>query len=82
MRRKYWIILAAIPVLLVGADLAYWEIASARVGAGLQAWIDARRTEGWEIKMGRPSTGGWPQAATVTVPNFTMRHVEATCRGR
>ncbi len=74
MRRKYWIILAVISVLLVGADLIYWQIASARLTAGLQAWVDARRTEGWEVKMGRPSTGGWPQASTVTVPNFTMRH--------
>jgi hypothetical protein len=64
-----------------GADLIYWEMASARLTAGLQAWIEARRTEGWEVKTGRPSTGGWPQAATVTVPNFTMRHVGAEVPG-
>ncbi len=74
MRHKYWIILAAVPVLLAVADLVYWQIASVRLEAGLQTWIDARRAEGWAVTSGRLSRGGWPQAATVTVPNLMLRH--------
>lgn len=74
MRRRSWIILAAIPVLLLGADVAYWQYAVSRLRTELQGWAAARRTEGWEVVMGQPASGGWPYAATVTVPNLLLRH--------
>ncbi len=74
MRRKYRIILAAIPVLLVAADLIYWQIASTRLRSGLQDWIAERRAEGWTVQSDAFTTGGWPQAATITVPNLAMSH--------
>ncbi|MFL5255239.1 MAG: DUF2125 domain-containing protein [Rhodopila sp.] len=74
MRRIHWVILAAIPILLVAADVVYWRIASERLKTGLQDWTDARRAEGWEVQAGAVSLGGWPQAATVTVPDLHMQH--------
>jgi hypothetical protein len=74
MRRKYWTLLAVVPGLLLAADIVYWQIASARLRDGLQSWIALRRSEGWEVDTGRVSIGGWPQAATVTVPTLTLRH--------
>ncbi|HVZ09851.1 DUF2125 domain-containing protein [Rhodopila sp.] len=74
MRRKTWIILAAIPVLLLAGDLAYWQYGVSRLRAGLRDWVAARRAEGWEVAMGQPSRGGWPYAASLTVPNLSLRH--------
>jgi hypothetical protein len=74
MRRIYWVILAAIPVLLVAADFVYWRIASERLRTGLQDWTEARRAEGWEVQAGAVSLGGWPQAATATVPDLHLHH--------
>jgi hypothetical protein len=74
MRRGYWLITAAIVVLLMAADVIYWQVASARLRDGLRAWVGARRSEGWEVEAGASSIGGWPYAAMVTIPNLTLRH--------
>jgi hypothetical protein len=74
MRRKHWTIIAVIPLLLVAADVAYWRVASERLKSGLQDWMAARRAEGWEVQAGPVSLGGWPQAATATVPDLHLRH--------
>jgi hypothetical protein len=74
MRRIHWVILAAIPILLVAADTIYWRVASGRLQAGLQDWAEVRRAEGWEVQFGAASLRGWPQAATVTVPDLHLRH--------
>ncbi|WP_158258562.1 DUF2125 domain-containing protein [Rhodopila globiformis] len=74
MRRITWVILAAIAILLVAADVVYWHIASDRLRRGFLAWTDARRAEGWEVETGAVSLGGWPEATTVTVPNMHLHH--------
>jgi hypothetical protein len=74
MRRKHWVIAIAILLLLVAADVIYWGIASDRLLAGYQAWLAARVAEGWEVRSGPVSAGGWPRAAIVSVPNLTLRH--------
>ena len=74
MRRIYWVILVAIPILLAAADVVYWRIASERLRTGFQAWTEARRAEGWQVETGAVSLGGWPEAATVTVPNLHLHH--------
>ncbi|HEY0183390.1 MAG TPA: DUF2125 domain-containing protein [Rhodopila sp.] len=75
MRRKYWVIVVAIPVLLVAAEVAYWRVAAERLRTGYQAWLADRVAHGWKVGSGPLSIGGWPQAATLTVPNLTLRHV-------
>jgi len=74
MRRTYWIVLTAVPVLLAAADVAYWRVAADRLRGGLQDWIEARRSEGWVIETAPAALGGWPQAASVTVADLHMRH--------
>jgi hypothetical protein len=74
MRRKHRVIAIAIPLLLVAGDLIYWGVASDRLRAGYRDWLAARAAEGWEAGSAPVSVGGWPHAATVTVPNLTLRH--------
>jgi hypothetical protein len=74
MRRKYWIIAVAVPLLLVAADVAYWRLAAERLRTGYQTWLAGLVAEGWDVVSGPLSIGGWPRAATVAVPNLTLRH--------
>jgi hypothetical protein len=81
MRRKYWVIAAALPLLLVAADVAYWRITVERLRTGYQAWLAARVDEGWQVGSGPFLIGGWPRKATLTVPNLTLRHMAPTIPG-
>ena len=82
MRRRSWVIMAAILVLLVAADVIYWQIASARLRDGLRAWAAEQRAQGWDVTAGASSIGGWPYAAMVTVPNLTLRHAGKDIPGK
>jgi hypothetical protein len=66
MRR--WVWLLGVLVLLLGAHAAYWRIVSARLAAGYDAWAAAQRAAGWTVNSGTPVIGGWPLAATLTLP--------------
>jgi hypothetical protein len=81
MRRKYWVIVIAIVLLLVGADVAYWRIVAGRLRTGYQAWVAGQVADGWDVGSGPLVTGGWPRAATVTIPNLTLRHAGTTIPG-
>ena len=83
MRRRSWFIMAAILfLLLLAADVIYWQIASARLRDGLRAWAGAQRAQGWDVAAGGGSIGGWPYAAMVTVPNLTLRHAGKDIPGK
>jgi hypothetical protein len=81
MRRKYWVIVVAIPLLLLAAEVAYWRIAAERLRTGYHDWLTEQTAQGWDIGSGPLSIGGWPRAATVTVPNLTLRHAGPTIPG-
>jgi hypothetical protein len=81
MRRKYWVIVVAIPLLLVAADVAYWRIVADQLRTGYRDWMAAQASQGWQIASGKSSMGGWPRAATLTVPNLTLRHAGPTIPG-
>jgi hypothetical protein len=81
MRRKYWVIVVAIPLLLLAAEVAYWRIAAERLRTGYHDWLAEQTAQGWDIGSGPLSIGGWPRAATVTVPNLTLRHAGPTIPG-
>jgi hypothetical protein len=81
MRRTHWVIVVAVPLLLVAAEAAYWRVAAEQLRTGYQAWVAARVAEGWEVGSGPPSIGGWPRAAAMTVPNLTLRHAGPTIPG-
>jgi hypothetical protein len=81
MRRRFWVIAAGVPLLLLAGETAYWRVAAERLRAGYGAWLAAQTAQGWEIASGSVSTGGWPLAATLTVPNLTFRHAGPTVPG-
>lgn len=81
MRRRHWIVVLALPLALVAADIAYWRFMTERLRSGYQSWVAARVAEGWEIGAGPLSVGGWPRSATIGVPNLTVRHPASTVPG-
>jgi hypothetical protein len=81
MRRKFWVIVVSIPLLLLAAEVAYWRIAAEQLRTGYRAWLAEQTAQGWDIGSGPLSIGGWPRAATVIVPNLTLRHAGPTIPG-
>lgn len=74
MRRKHWVIAVAVPLLLVAGDIIYWRIAAERLRTGFQLWLTEQTARGWDCGSAALSIGGWPRAATVTVPKLTLHH--------
>ncbi len=66
--RKLWFGVLAVPLLLVAADSLYWFIVKRQLEDGFAAWVAQARADGWTITTGIPEVGGWPAAATLTVP--------------
>ena len=81
MRRRFWVIIVAIAVVLLAAETIYWRITAERLRSGYQAWATEQASRGWRVDSGRPSIGGWPASAVVTVPNLTLRHTGPTVPG-
>lgn len=71
-RRRLWIILLATPLLLVAADTLYWRFAARNLEDGFAAWLAGCRASGWTATIGQPVRGGWPMAATLTVPDVIL----------
>lgn len=69
-RRPWWL---ALPPLLLAAHAALWWLAADRLEAGAQAWVAARRAEGWLVSHGPPERGGWPLAATLRLPALRLQ---------
>lgn len=73
MRRWLWTVPLAGVLLLAAAHFAVWRYASSQLDAGFAAWLAQRRAAGWITSMGAPEHGGWPLAATLTVPDIALR---------
>jgi hypothetical protein len=50
-----------------------WGWLCGRLEAGFAAWADSHRAEGWQVVHGTLVRGGWPFAAALTVPGFSLR---------
>jgi len=72
MRCWPWIALLVGVLLLATAHFAIWRYEVGRLDAGFAAWLAARRAEGWHANTGTPEPGGWPMAATLTVPDLLL----------
>lgn len=70
--RRLLIALLALPVLLVAAHVLLWRWVGGRLEDGYQQWVAQRRAAGWTVTAGTPARGGWPLAATLTVPDFFL----------
>jgi hypothetical protein len=71
-RRRLWIVLVAAPLLLVAADTLYWRVAAHNLEEGFAGWLAERRATGWTATTQPPVRGGWPLAATLTVPEVRL----------
>jgi hypothetical protein len=68
--RRSLLLLASIlvaAVLAIGHALL-WHRTVDQLAKGFAAWTALRRAEGWGVAHGPPQHGGWPFAATLTVP--------------
>lgn len=81
MRRRNWVGIVAILGVLVLADVVYWRIVAERVRAGYEAWVVTQISEGWEVKSGPVSIGGWPVSAGITIPTLMLRHAGVPIAG-
>lgn len=75
MRRTQWlsILLLAMVFGPVAADALYWYIVERNIANGFAAWRTTQETLGWEVGAGAPIRGGWPLAATLTIPAMILR---------
>lgn len=80
-RRKLWIALFAVPIVLLGGDALYWRIAEQNLADGLAAWMAGRQAAGWIAIGGEPVRSGWPLAATLTVPGVVLKGGEQDIPG-
>jgi hypothetical protein len=80
-RRGLWIILLATPLMLLAAVTLYWWIVVSNLEHGFSAWETAQRTAGWSEQHGPPVRGGWPLAATLTVPAMSLAGGNPTLPG-
>ncbi len=65
-----WIGIAAgiVLVALAGGHTALWFVAEARLQREAEAWINARRAEGWTITTGDVGREGWPLSVRLRIP--------------
>lgn len=78
MKRGAWIGLLALPVLLAGGHYAYWRVSAERLDQGLAIWLAQRQRAGWSTEAGTPVRGGYPLAATLTVPMVRLHAADTT----
>jgi hypothetical protein len=68
-RRLALALLVVVPVLVIAADYALWRWAVWRLEFGIGQWMAQSRAAGWSVSAGTPQPGGWPFAASVTLPH-------------
>lgn len=73
MRRWLWMIPLALLLAVVIADTAVWYVVVQQMRNGLDAWVAARRADGWTVSATAPEAGGWPIAATLTLRDLELR---------
>ncbi|MFN3448944.1 MAG: DUF2125 domain-containing protein [Roseococcus sp.] len=72
MARKWWGALLLLPLLALALLLGAREAALARMEAGLAAWAEARRAEGWSIRHAAPLRAGFPFAAELVLADLAL----------
>lgn len=70
--RRLLILVVMAVVLIIGGLTAYQHVLSVHLQSQLQLWTERARAEGWSVSFGTPARTGWPQAATLEVPDFAL----------
>ena len=68
------ILLTLVTAVAVSGALASldWLITVRELDAGFHTWAAQHRIAGWRIVAGRTERGGWPFAATLTIPDLAL----------
>jgi Uncharacterized protein conserved in bacteria (DUF2125) len=81
-RRRLWLSLLAVPLVLLAADTAYWRLVAGNLERGFANWVSVQKAHGWTEQNGRTSVGGWPFAAILVVPALSLTHGGSDMPGR
>jgi hypothetical protein len=60
-------------VVLAAVHAGVWFLMSHHLAEGWDRWVRLRQAQGWQVAHGEPSRGGWPLAATLTLPDVRLR---------
>ena len=72
----------AVALLVLGAGhTLLWRAMATQLEDGLRSWVQMRRAQGWRVEHAAPLRGGWPIAATLTLPALRLEGGEATLPG-
>lgn len=69
--RRLPVILAGLAAAVLAVDTAAWLVVTGRMLDTLPVALEEAGREGWTVRTGVPSRGGWPLAARVTLPGAT-----------
>jgi len=73
MRRKLTILVPCLLlVALIAGHTTAWFAGTRYLDTGFNAWVAQRRAAGWQVAAGTLVRGGWPLAATLTVPDLAL----------
>ena len=70
--RKLWLILLAVPLVLLVADTVYWRVVAGNLEHGFANWVALQKASGWTEENGPTSISGWPSAATLVIPALSL----------
>lgn len=73
--------LALLGAVLAAGHALLWRWMGSQLEAGFQDWVAQRRAFGWRVEHAAPLRGGWPFAATLTLPRFRLEGGGATLPG-
>lgn len=79
--RRLLIVLAALLILIGGGSAVVWRWAVGRMRAELAAWEANAAAAGWAVTHEAPQGGGWPFAAELTLPGFSLSGLPALAPG-
>lgn len=67
-------VLAAFLLLaaLTAAHSVLWRWMGGQLDRGFATWVEQRRAQGWVVEHAAPIRGGWPLAATLTIPGLRV----------
>jgi hypothetical protein len=71
--RRLLIFGAAGLILLGVAHTLLWRAMAQGLDQGWRTWVQLRRSQGWRVEHAEPVQGGWPLAATLSLPRLRMQ---------
>ncbi|MDO9708946.1 DUF2125 domain-containing protein [Paracraurococcus lichenis] len=73
--------LVVLAALAAAGHALLWRWMGSQLEAGFAGWAAQRRALGWRVEHAPPLRGGWPFAATLTLPQFRLAGGAGTLPG-